>query len=462
MIAATPDAFQLMMEGSQALTDVEESGIRVDTDYLNEAIEWSGGRIAELSDELRNDEVFGHWQRVFGAEADFGKREQLATVLFEHMGFECRLRNDKKSDKYPEGSPRTDAEAFEHIDLPFLGKWDNLEKLKRLRSSDLIGTRRELDEFGFLHPHFHLHFLITYRSCSRDPNFQNYPSRDPRQAKIVRRMFVPRENHVIIEADYGALEFRGAACFWKDPAMIAYASDPTLDIHRDIAMECYKLTKDQVAKSLRGNAKTYFVFPTLYGSYYKNTGKNLWHQGRGLTLPDGTDLKDHLASKGLDTLDRFVAHIQQVEQNFHERFPHWSQARDRWWQEYLKNGGFPLMSGFVCRGIYKYSDTMNYPIQGPSFHALLWSLIRQNLWQRTNRMRSRVIGQIHDSILIDAHRDELQDVLNNLNRVMTLDVRDHYKWIVTPLEVEVEVGETSWWDKKEWTRDGSGLWRLAA
>jgi hypothetical protein len=107
---------------------------------------------------------------------------------------------------------------------------------------------------------------------------------------------------VLVEVDYSALEFRIAASFWKDPAMVAYASDSSLDIHRDMAGECYML--DEVPKSSRFYAKNQFVFPILYGSYYISCAKNLWSviETGNLETSDGIGLYDHLKSQGIRKL----------------------------------------------------------------------------------------------------------------------------------------------------------------
>ena len=257
-----------------------------------------------------------------------------------------------------------------------------------------------------------------------------------------------------------ALEFRIAACFWRDDAMVTYASDPDLDIHRDMAAECYMIEPEDVPKQVRFYAKNQFVFPTLYGSYYVNTARNLWNTigMAGLTLNDGTPLEQHLMRNGIKQLGRcnprekptkgtFEQHVKGVEEHFHRRFPQWSKRREAWWKQYEKQGWFRMMTGFVCSGIYSHNDIYNYPIQGPAFHCLLWSLIQLVREMKQKKMRSLVIGQIHDSIEADVHKDERTDYLRMIKRIMTEDIREAWPWIIVPLEVEAEVAETNWWEK---------------
>lgn len=430
--------------------------MRIDVAYLDRAIEWSGKKIRELENDLREDEIFKTWRRHYGEKADLGKRQQLGEVLFNLLKYPCTQFTET-------GKPSTDEEAFEGIDLPFVKRWVDCEKLKRCRSTNLIGTRRETDPDGLLHPFFHLHLATTFRSSSSDPNFQNQPNRDRRLAKLIRQAFIPRgPDYCLIEADFGALEFRGAANFWKDPGMLAYASDPSLDIHRDMAAECYLLERDQVTKDARGFSKNKFVFPTLYGSWYKNTGDDLWTfiERAHLTKKDGTGLYEHLASKGIHTKEQFIEHVKKVEYDFNKKFPTWSEAKTKWWDDYLKKGEFPLMTGFVCRGIYSYNFLMNAPIQGPSFHLMLWSVTQLDRWLIKNKMKSMVIGQIHDSIALDCHKSELQDVLDATKRIMAYDVRRHWSWVQTPLEVEIDVSFTNWFEKRPIRENNEGMWEM--
>ena len=436
-------ALKLMMEGSKALADVEQHGMRIDVDYLDSAIAKATTKIRELEGAIKEDEVWQTWRKVYGSKANLGSNAQLAQVIFGELGVECKVRTKT-------GRPKTDAEALEGVDFPFVRKLVNLEKLKKARSTYLVGLRSEVVD-GFVHPFFHLHLATTFRSSSSNPNLQNQPIRDKRQAKLIRQAFVPRSaDHVLVEIDYSALEFKGAANFWLDPGMVAYASDPSLDIHRDMGAECYRLATDQVSKNVRSYAKNQFVFPTLYGSYYKNTGIGLWASiaKAGLTTADGVPLQQHLEQKSIFTEEDFIAHIRGVEQRFNERFPAWSEKKEKWWQQYLENGWFPLSTGFVCAGVFSYNNLMNTPIQGPSFHCLLWSLIELNKWLKQCKMRSRIICQIHDSILADVHRSELADYLVVAKRIMTEDIRKHWDWIVTPLWVEAEVAESNWFEKK--------------
>ena len=433
------DAYRLLHEGALALARVEEAGMRIDVERLDRTIEKTAEKIERITSELKDSEEWSRWRRRFGNKSTLGSRQQMAGVLFGDMGFKSNVVTKT-------GKPQMNEEQLEKIDSPFVRRYLDLEKLKKLRSTYLKGIKREVWN-GFLHASFNLHLTRTRRSSSDKPNFQNIPIRDPRMGKPIRSCFIPRDGHVLVEIDYGALEFRVCACFWKDEAMIAYASDPSLDVHRDMAAECFGVPIGEVTKEARFYAKNNFVFPTLYGSYYANTSKNLWTvmETHNLVNASGIPLKRCLQDRGI-TRRNYEDHVRNVEETFQGRFPQWTERKELWWDRYIRTGQFQLLTGFLVEGVYSRNNLMNYPIQGPAFHILLWSLIRLVKW--CSKRRTRIVGQIHDSIVADVHRDELDEYLKEAKRVMTQDVREAWKWIVTPLEIEAEVAEDNWFNKR--------------
>jgi DNA polymerase I-like protein with 3'-5' exonuclease and polymerase domains len=178
-----------------------------------------------------------------------------------------------------------------------------------------------------------------------------------------------------------------------------------------------------------------------------------------LETNQGVSLYQHLEEQGISELGAcdssikprkgtFEYHICEVEKEFNKKFPEWSTKKVKWLEQYRKRGWFQTMTGFVCAGVYSRNELYNYPVQGPAFHILLWSLIQLVKQLKKRKMKSLVVGQIHDSIVADVHRDELQEYLVMAKRIMTLDVREHFPWIVTPLGIEVEVAENNWFEKK--------------
>jgi len=189
---------------------------------------------------------------------------------------------------------------------------------------------------------------------------------------------------------------------------------------------------------------------------------NLWNNCSGLRTNVGDVVKNHLACRGIEGLGSsstnretgriastgFYEHIRKVEGDFWgRRFKVYAEWKDKWWKKYQEVGWFPLKTGFRCSGVMKKNDAINYPVQGAAFHCLLWSLIQ--MVRRTAKWQSKIVGQIHDSIVADVHRSELDAYLVLAKRVMTEEVRKHWPWIVTPLDIEAEVAETNWYEKRE-------------
>jgi len=461
MIPTRKDGYKLLHDGCIALAEVEANGIRIDVPRLERRIQRTGEQIKELEAKLFKSNFWKEWKTKFKNRSNMNSPVQMGSML-EASG--CEL------DKTKTGRTKTDAVSLAKLDDPFVKDFLAKKKLEKLKSTYLTGVMREVVD-GFLHPVFNLHLVSTYRSSSDSPNFQNLPIRDPEVGKIIRECFIPRDKHVLVEVDYSALEVRISACYNDDPTLIEYIQDPTKDMHRDMAAECYLLDQDQVTKTSRFYAKNQFVFPQFYGSYWGLCAPNLWKaiDEGDLATVDGVPLKEHLSDNGVYELGSynsderpkqgtFMRHIQNVEDNFwNERFPVYQQWKKDWWEQYLETGGFDILTGFRIDGVHKRNDVINYPVQGAAFHCLLWSLIQIQKRIRKRGMKSKIVGQIHDSIIADVYLSELQDYLNLAKQTMTKDLLDHWDWIIVPLDVEVEVGEENWWNKKEWTSDND-IW----
>jgi DNA polymerase-1 len=449
----TEDAHQLFVEGQQALSQVEVNGMRLDMEYLDKMIEATGEKVRQMDEDLKKDEVWQTWKKVYGDDASLSAKPQLGHIIFDVLKVPCKRRT-------PSGRPAVDEEALEEVDFPFLKKYINRNKLEKARGTNLMGLRREAID-GRLHPHQNLNTTITFRSSVSDPNGQNIPIRDPRMAYLVRRAFIPTSDDFrLLEIDLSGAEVRVSACYHRDPRMINYI-EQNYDYHHELAMQCYKLDTEQVSKPIRGTAKGGFVFASFYGDWYKQICQNLWGavDRDHLTLKNGMSLREHLNLVGLDELGdlgrdprpgTFENHIKEVYEDFWGvRFPVYAQWKVDWWNAYLDKGYCQSLTGFTYKGVYEKNKIINYPIQGSSFHCLLWILIKVNKWLVKNKMRSKIIMQIHDSILFDVHKDELQDVLAYVYQLMIHEIQKVWPWIIVQLDGEAAVCEKNWYEKEE-------------
>lgn len=453
---ASPAAYRLLHDGIKALAAVEEAGMRVDVDYLEKTIEDTKRRIRKLERRLKKSDEYKMQRKRFGLDAKLTSRDQLAWVYYSELGYKPKTRTAT-------GAAQLDEAALERIGTPYAKDFIKLEKLNKIQSTYLMGVLRE-EQDGYIHPFYNLHIARTYRSSSSSPNGQNLPIRNPEIAPLIRRAFIPRhKDHHIVEIDISAAEVRVAACYHKDPTMLRYLTDPDSDMHRDTAKDCFMI--DEVPKGVRSSVKGDFVFAEFYGSYYKQVAERLWEaiERHGLTTVDGTPMKQHLKQKGIKGRGKcdpnkdtrpgtFEQHIKDVEHHFwKKRFSVYDRWRREWYDEYLKTGGLTMKTGFRVEGFMKRNDVINYPVQGAAFHCLLWSLTQLVRWLTRNKMRSKVVGQIHDSIIADVHKDELDDVLAQAKYLMTEKLVETWDWIVTPMVIEAEVAPrgVSWHEKEE-------------
>lgn len=452
-MTALAGAYDLFHEGMIALSNVESNGIRIDTKYLDGAIAKTEKKITRLQGSLRKDKVFSTWRKEFGPKTKLGSGDQLAHVLFNVMKYPCK--------KYTaSGTPSSDEENLQDIDLDFVRNWRSVERLKKTKSTFLEGIRKEVEADGLLHPVFNLHIPISYRGSCDSPNFQNFPKRNEEIAKIVRRAFIPRKNHVLLEMDFSGIEVAIAACYNRDPVLIDYVKDTSKDMHRDMASELYFLPLNEINKPIRNTAKNGYVFPQFYGSWWRECGVQLWDDiaRYNLTTNSGVPLLDHLRKKGITELgdptkDRpragtFLSHVRSVDNSFWgDRFKVYAEWKDQVWREYQVKGHFDFLTGFRCAGYFDRKQVINYRIQGSAFHCLLFVLIKLNKWLVDNRMQSMIVGQIHDSIVADVHEDELDDYIIKAKRLMTFVLPRVWPWIIVPLRVEAEVSENNWYEK---------------
>lgn len=458
MIPHKIKAYNLLHQGAIALAQVEANGIRMDVKYLKTAIKKTEKKILDLTKELKEGKVGKLWKKVYGHKMNFQSTDQLGVILFDKLGLECTAYTAT-------GKPKTDETALMAVSHPFVKKYLKIKKLSKANTTYLKGLLRETID-GYLHPFFNLNTALTFRSSSDSPNFQNIPVRIEEIRKLVRQAFIARKGNHLVEIDYGGIEVRVAACYHKDPRMISYIKNPKKDMHRDMAIECYKLRKDQVTKEIRFYGKNCFVFPQFYGSVYTDCASHLWEaiDTADLKTAQGIPLKRHLAKKGIRKLGdcdikekpevgTFEYHLRQVERKFwNERFPVYAEWKKHWYRRYLKRGWFVTKTGFTCKGFFKRNEAINYPVQGSAFHCLLWSLIRLVTRElKKHKMKSLIVGQIHDSILCDVPDEELDEFLVLANDVMTKQLVKEWKWIKVPLEVEAEVCplDGTWADKKE-------------
>jgi DNA polymerase-1 len=456
-IPYTRRAHELLHQGSIALAKVEHNGIRIDEKYLRKTLRETAKKVERKRAALERTDVGKAWKKRYRSRFNLESPMQLGNVLFDVLKL-------KSPGRTKGGQYSTSEEDLMKLKHPFVQDYFEVKKL--IKSIQFLKGIQKETQGGFLHPSFRLNVARTFRSSSSDPNFQNLPVRVPEMARRVRKAFIARMGRCLIEVDFSGVEVRIAACYHHDPAMIAYINNPALDMHRDMAMACYMLSKKEVTKTIRYCGKNMFVFPQFYGSYWLDCSAALWEACDKMKLrtASGIPLRKHLRSKGIKKLGSqnrergrptkgtFEAHIQKVENNFWGvRFPVYKKWKEVWYEDYLEKGWFLTKTGFICQGFLKRNQVINYPVQGSAFHLLLWALIVLQREIERRGLKTLIVGQIHDSIVADVPEEERDIFLMLCKEIMTVWLLEVWPWIIVPLEIEAEASPLngSWADKKE-------------
>lgn len=463
----TREAYDLFHRGSLALAECEFNGIRTDRNYCERTSKGLDRQVVSLKTKIEDTELGKVWIGRF-KNPNWTSDDQLRKVLHDTMGIEPEGWTTGGKRKVQ--LPSVTAAVLQGYGVDGIAELLKIRQLDKL-STDLKGLLRESEPDGCIHPFFHLSDYgnkeggaRSFRGSSSDPNFQNKANRHPFERKTIRRALIPREGFRMVGRDYGGIEVCVSACNHQDPNMIRYIERGD-DMHRDVASMCFKLPPEQCTKAFgewgkqaRFAGKNSFTFAQFYFQEPENTTKGLWRSIADLDLRYPADpekkMLQHLADRRIRTYEAFEAHIKKVCERFwREMFPGYGKWRDKWIADYQKKGYFDMLTGFRVEGVMSKYQLGNYPIQGPAFHTLLWSLTKTvDLWQkkRSGGFKSLVVGQIHDELVTDEEEREFFTNVDEVQKIMSEDVRKEWSWIIVPLTVETSATpvDGTWFEKK--------------
>lgn len=434
-------ANDLFFEGILAFCDIENNGICVNSKWYKSRDEELTILCKALEKKMLNGDDAKKFKEREGNDLSISSNKDLTTLFFDIL--ELPVTKTTAG-----GAPSVDVEALTAINSPFVTNLLKYRKMIKIRDTFLAQFIRETTN-GKIHPSFNLHTVDTYRSSSSGPNFQNIPIRDEDAKREVRSGVVPSKGNKILEIDYAAMEVRICACYTLDPTLIKYINNPEADMHKDQGMLLFKLAPEQMTKDIRFHAKNRFVFPEIYGSYFVTCARSLWEVVPELTLADGTPLRKHLRNIEIYNLESFTDHVKIVENNFWDKFPLIKEWNEKNAASYARRGYLTFLFGHRRGGYLSRNALSNYPIQGAAFHCLLWSVIELNKLAQKEKWKTKIIGQIHDSIVFDLHPSEEDYVIKMAKWIMTEKIRKEFPFIIVPLEVEVEITpiDKSWYEK---------------
>lgn len=391
-----------------ALYDMEQEGILVEADELKIYGEQLQVRITELEKSI---------YAQAGEEFNINSPKQLGVILFDKL----QMPNGKKT----KTGYSTAADVLEKLALeyPIVNAILEYRQLTKLKSTYADGLANYIGDDGRIHSTFNQTITATGRISSTEPNLQNIPIR-MELGRLIRKVFIPKEGYVFVDADYSQIELRVLAHISGDETLIR-AYQEAQDIHRITASQVFHVPFDEVTTLQRSNAKA-VNFGIVYG----------------------------ISSFGLSqdlSISRKEA-AEYIEQYF-ITYPRIKEFLDEA-VEKAKNDGYvttmfgrrrpvpELSSSNFMQRSFGERVAMNSPIQGAAADIIKIAMIRVNNRLKRQGLKSRLILQVHDELLIEAASDELAVVEQILEEEMTGAAAMSVK-----LEIDMHTGH-NWYEAK--------------
>ncbi|MGF0034404.1 DNA polymerase I [Bariatricus sp. SGI.154] len=390
------------------LCDMERNGVKVEAEALKFYGDQLGTKIVELEKEIYADA---------GETFNINSPKQLGVILFENM----KIPGGKKT----KTGYSTAADVLEKLapDYPIIEKILEYRQYSKLKSTYADGLANYICEDGRIRSKFNQTITATGRISSTEPNLQNIPIR-MELGRLIRKVFIPEEGYVFVDADYSQIELRVLAHCSGDSHLID-AYKEAKDIHRITASQVFHTPFEEVTDQQRRNAKA-VNFGIVYGISSFGLSQDL-----SITRKEAAKyIEDYFKTyPGIKAfLDDTVKHAKEmgyVVTLFGRRRPVPELAS----------------SNFMQRS-FGERVAMNAPIQGTAADIMKIAMIGVNRRLKENQMKSRLVLQVHDELLIEAYKPELDDVKTILREEMeqaaSLDV---------PLEVDMHTGD-NWYEAK--------------
>ena len=394
----------------EVLADMQMEGFKVDRDKL---IEFSN-----LLDNKVNELVSLIYEHA-GEEFNINSTKQLGVVLFEKLN----LPVVKKT----KTGYSTDVEVLEklkgkHEIISLLMEYRQLTKLKSTYADGLLHVINSAT--GKIHSNFNQTVTVTGRISSTEPNLQNIPIK-LELGREIRRMFIASsDEYVLLDADYSQIELRVLAHISGDPNMVdAFKNNE--DIHRRTASQVFGVPLDEVSSLMRSRAKA-VNFGIVYG-----IGDFSLSQDLGITRKEAKQYIENYLEKYSKVRQYMTDTVKTGEE---QGYVTTMLNRRRYLPELqVKN--------FVTRS-FGERIAMNTPIQGSAADIIKIAMVQVYKELKARKLKSRLILQVHDELIVETHKDEIEEVKAIVSEQMENAVQ-----LDVPLTIDLNVG-ASWYDTK--------------
>ncbi|KPM49804.1 DNA polymerase I [Jiulongibacter sediminis] len=383
------------------LSDMEMEGINVDVHSLY-----------ELSETLQTD-IVSTQKEIFelaGTEFNVGSPKQLGEILFDH------LKIDLKPKKTPSGQYATGEDILvkyenEHAIARKILDFRELSKLKSTYVDALPALVNK--RTGHIHTSYNQAVAATGRLSSNNPNLQNIPIRTERGREI-RKAFIPRnEDYKIFSADYSQIELRIMAAFSEDESMVnAFNND--VDIHSTTASKVFGVNLADVTSDMRRKSKM-VNFGIIYGISAFGLAQRL-----GIARSEAKEIIDNY----FEQFPRVKSYMDECVNKARENeYAETILGRRRYLRDI--NSRNQTNRGFAER------NAINAPIQGSAADMIKVAMINIDKWMKKENLKSKMLLQVHDELIFDAHKDELDILKENVHKLMVNAI---------PMKVKIDTG----------------------
>ncbi len=401
--------YDMEMPLAAVLADMELCGFRIDVDGIVRY-----GEVLKETAEALQSRIYSY----AGEEFNISSPKQLGEILFDKM---CLPKSRKTKTGYS-----TDAEVLQKL-IPYHPIIEDIldyRQMTKLKSTYADGLAKAADAEGRVHSIFHQTGTVTGRLSSSDPNLQNIPIRTE-YGREFRRYFIPKnEDYVIVDADYSQIELRLMAHVAGDEAMLEAYREGT-DIHTMTACKVFHVSPDEVTLELRKRAKA-VNFGIIYG-----IGEYSLSEDLGISRAKAKEYIDSYFA-GFPQVAAYLASIK--EQAKRDGFVTTHFGRKRYIPELSSSN----------KNLQHFGErvAMNSPIQGTAADIMKLAIVLVDRELKKRGLDARLILQVHDELLLEAHRDCADEAMALLR-----DCMENAVSLSVPLSVEAHIGKT-WFGAK--------------
>jgi len=390
----------------EVLADIERAGVQINVQNLSEFAKSLNLELIALDDEIKS---------MSGVpDLNISSPKQLGEVLFEKLKIASDVKMTKTK-QYATG----EEELLKYKDKhPIIDKILEFRSLKKLLSTYVEALPLLVNsKTGKIHASFNQAVASTGRLSSNNPNLQNIPIRDEKGREI-RKAFVPSsDDYLILSADYSQIELRLMAHMSKDPSLLE-AFHQGEDIHTATAAKIFKIPLEEVTREQRSRAKT-ANFGMIYGISSFGLSQRL-----SISRTDAKELIDGY----FNTYKGVKEYMENCIKN----------ARDKGWVSTIFDRKRYLTdiksNNATVRGLAE-RNAINAPIQGSAADVIKLAMIKIHEELSTKNLNSKMIIQVHDELVLEVYKPEIEQVKEIVKRSMTQVAK-----LSVPLDVEIGIG----------------------